>query len=148
MKILLRSDVIGVGRRGDIVEVKSGYARNFLLPTGAALVASDSMEAQAASMRKSRDVRDDKSREAAEVQRKLIEQATLTVAARAGTNGRLFGSVTEADIVNALRTATNISLDRHAIHMVEHLKEVGPATASATLFDGVVATLTIEVIAK
>ena len=148
MKILLRSDVSGVGRRGDIVEVKAGYARNFLLPSGAGLAASTSMEAQAASMRKARDVRDTKSREAAETQRAIIEKATVTVAARAGTNGRLFGSVTEADIVNALRTATNISLDRHAIHMDEHLKEVGPATVSATLFDGVIATFTVEVLAK
>lgn len=148
MKVLLRSDVAGIGRRGDIVDVKSGYARNFLLPTGAALAASDSMEAQAASMRKSRDVRDTQSREAAKVQRTLIEQATITVAARAGGNGRLFGSVTEADIVNALRTATNISLDRHAIHMTEHLKEIGTATVTATLFDGVVATLNVEVVAK
>ena len=148
MKVLLRSDVRGVGRRGDIVEVKAGYARNFLLPTGAGLIASDSMEAQAASMRKSRDVKDDKSRQAAEVQRGLIEQASIVVAARAGSNGRLFGSVTEADIVNAIRTATNISLDRHAIHMDEHLKEVGTSSASATLFDGVVATFNVEVVAK
>jgi len=148
MKVLLRSDVQGIGRRGDIVDVKSGYARNFLLPTGAALVASDSMELQAASMRKSRDVRDAKSRQAAEVQRSLIEQATLTIAARAGSNGRLFGSVTEADVVNAIRTATNISLDRHAIHMDEHVKVIGTSNATATLFDGVVAALTIEVVAK
>ena len=69
MKVLLRSDVQGVGRRGDIVDVKSGYARNFLLPSGAALIANDTMETQASSMRKARDVRDSKSREAAEVQR-------------------------------------------------------------------------------
>ena len=75
MKVLLRSDVQGVGRRGDIVEVKSGYARNFLLPTGAALLANDTMEVQASSMRRGRDVRDAKSREAAELQRALIEQA-------------------------------------------------------------------------
>ena len=148
MKVLLRSDVQGVGRRGDIVDVKTGYARNFLLPTGAAMAATDTMEAQAASMRKSRDLRDAKSREAAMTQRSVIEAATVTVAARAGTNGRLFGSVTEADIVNALRTATGISLDRAAIHLEEHLKEIGTATASATLFDGVVATITVEVIAK
>ena len=84
MKVLLRSDVRGVGRRGDIVEVKSGYARNFLLPTGAALAASDTMEAQASTMRRSRDLRDAKSREAAEVQKGVIERATVTVAARAG----------------------------------------------------------------
>ena len=148
MKVLLRSDVRGVGRRGDIVEVKSGYARNFLLPTGAALQANDTMEVQAASMRKSRDLRDAQSRTAAETQRTVIEAATVSVAARAGTNGRLFGSITEADIVNALRTATNISLDRHAIIMDEHLKEVGPTTVSARLFEGVVATIKVEVVAK
>ena len=148
MKVLLRSDINGVGRRGDIVEVKAGYARNFLLPSGAALKASDTIELQAASMRKGRDIRDAKSREAAETQRSLIEQQTISVAARAGSNGRLFGSVTESDIVNALRTATGISLDRHAIHMAEHLKEVGAATVTATLYDGVVATVNVEVVAK
>jgi large subunit ribosomal protein L9 len=148
MKVLLRSDVRGVGRRGDIVEVKSGYARNFLLPTGAALAANDTMEIQAASMRKARDVRDTQSREAAQAQSALLEQSSINVAARAAANGRLFGSVSEADIVNAIRTATNISLDRHMIHMDEHLKELGTTTVSATLFDGVVATINVDVIAK
>ena len=148
MKVLLRSDINGVGRRGDIVEVKAGYARNFLLPSGSAMIASDSTELQATSMRRARDLRDAQSREAAEAQRALIEKQTLTIAARASANGRLFGSVTESDVVNALRTATGISLDRHAIHMSEHLKEVGTSSASATLFDHVEATLTIEVVAK
>jgi len=137
MKVLLRSDVQGVGRRGDIVDVKSGYARNFLLPSGAALIANDTMETQASSMRKARDVRDS-----------LIEQAKIQIAARAGTNGRLFGSVSESDVVNAIRTATNISLDRHMISMTEHLKELGSATVDATLFDGVVAKVNIEIVAK
>ena len=148
MKVLLRSDVRGVGRRGDIVDVKAGYARNFLLPSGSAMIASDSTEVQATSMRRARDLRDAQSREAAEAQRSLIEKQTLTIAARASANGRLFGSVTESDVVNALRTATGISLDRHAIHMNEHLKEVGTSSATATLFDSVEATLTIEVVAK
>ena len=148
MKVLLRSDVNGLGRRGDIVDVKNGYARNFLLPSGAALPASSSTEAQATLMRKARDVIDAKSRDAAEAQKALIEQATLTIASRASANGRLFGSIGETDIVNAIRTATGISLDRHAITMAEHLKDVGSATATATLFDGVEATVTIEVVAK
>ena len=148
MKVLLRSDVRGVGRRGDIVDVKSGYARNFLLPSGAAMKASTSTEAQASSMRKSRDVREAASREAAEAQRALIEAQSLSIAARASANGRLFGSVTEADVVNALRTATGISLDRHAIHMGEHAKEVGATTVTAILFDGVEATINVEIIAK
>lgn len=148
MKVLLRNDIKGVGRRGDIVDVKKGYARNFLLPTGSALIANDQMELQAASMRKARDLKDAASRSAAETQKAAIEAASITVAARAGGNGRLFGSVTESDIVNAIRTATNISLDRHAIAMDEHLKEVGTATVSAHLFDGVVATFNVEVVAK
>lgn len=148
MKVLLRSDVKGVGRRGDIVDVKAGYARNFLLPSGSALVASDTTETQATSMRRARDLRDAASREAAETQRSVIEQQTLTIAARASATGRLFGSVTESDLVNALRTATGISLDRHAIHMAEHLKDVGTSTATATLFDGVEATLNVEIVAK
>ncbi|MHB2028070.1 MAG: 50S ribosomal protein L9 [Acidimicrobiales bacterium] len=148
MKVLLRADVRGLGRRGDIVTVKSGYARNFLLPSGAALTATPSSEVQATAMRKARDILDSKSREAAEAQRALIEQATLTISARASANGRLFGSIGESDIVNAIRTATGISLDRHAIFLAEHLKEVGAATATATLFDGVTASVNIEVIAK
>jgi large subunit ribosomal protein L9 len=148
MKVLLRSDVHGLGRRGDIVTVKSGYARNFLLPSGAALVASTSTETQAALMRKARDVLDAKSREGAEAQKALIEQSTLTIAARASANGRLFGSIGETDIVNAIRTATGISLDRHAIFLGEHLKEVGNVTATATLFDGVTANVNVEVVAK
>jgi large subunit ribosomal protein L9 len=148
MKVLLRSDVRGLGRRGDIVVVKSGYARNFLLPTGAALVASSSTEVQASSMRKARDVLDAKSREAAEAQKVIIEQATFTIGARAAANGRLFGSIGETDIVNAIRSATGISLDRHAIALAEHLKEVGSASATATLFEGVTANVNIEVVTK
>jgi large subunit ribosomal protein L9 len=148
MKVLLRSDVRGLGRRGDIVVVKSGYARNFLLPSGAALVATTSTEIQAALMRKARNVLDAKSREAAEAQKALIEKAPIVISARAGSNGRLFGSIGEADVVNAIRTATGISLDRHAISLAEHLKEVGNATATATLFDEVIANVSIEVVAK
>ncbi|MGA2124193.1 MAG: 50S ribosomal protein L9, partial [Acidimicrobiales bacterium] len=143
MKVLLRSDVRGLGRRGDIVDVKNGYARNFLLPSGAALPASDASESQATLMRKARDILDAKSREAAEAQKALIEKEPVTISARASANGRLFGSITESDVVNAIRTATGISLDRHAITLAEHLKEVGSATATATLFDGVDATVSI-----
>jgi large subunit ribosomal protein L9 len=148
VKVLLRSDIRGLGRRGDIVVVKSGYARNFLFPSGAALAASASTEAQAILMRKARTVLDAKSIAAAEEQKTTIENATLTIGARAGANGRLFGSIGETDIVNAIRTATGISLDRHAIFLAEHLKEVGTGVAEVTLFDGVVAKVSVEVVAK
>jgi large subunit ribosomal protein L9 len=148
MKVLLRADIKGIGRRGDIVQVKSGYARNFLLPRGSAVIASDATESQSAAMRKARDLRDQASRAAAEVQKNELEKATIVVAARAGANDRLFGSVTEADIVNAIRTATSISLDRQSIVMAEHLKELGKAQVKVNLFDGVIAGIEVEVVAK
>ncbi|MEI8126612.1 MAG: 50S ribosomal protein L9 [Actinomycetota bacterium] len=148
MKILLRKDVKGVGRRGDIAEVKSGFFRNYLLPNGVALAATDSMADQSASMRKGRDLRDAATRQAAEVQRDEIAKATLSIAARAGGNGRLFGSVTEADIVNAIRTATNVSLDRHQVTMAEHIKMIGTSQVEISLFEGVTAVVTVEVTAK
>jgi large subunit ribosomal protein L9 len=148
MRVLLRSDVQGVGRRGDIVEVKSGYARNYLLPSGRAMAASDTMETQATWMRKSRDLRDAQSREAAQTQRAVLERGPVTISARAAANGRLFGSVTEADVANAVREATGVSLERHAVHMQEHLKELGRASVTATLFGDVEATITVEVVAK
>ena len=148
MKVLLRKDVKGVGRRGDVVEVKSGFARNYLIPSGSGLAATDTMELQAASMRRSRDLRDAQSRAAAETQKGVIEAASISIAARAGTNGRLFGSVTEADIVNAIRTATNISLERGQINLDEHIKLLGAASATVELFDGVLATVKFEVVAK
>jgi large subunit ribosomal protein L9 len=148
MKVLLRNDIRGLGRRGDIVEVRKGYARNFLFPSGAALEANDSIALQAASMRKARDLKDAQSRAAAETQKAAIEAATITIAARAGANGRLFGSVTEPDIVNAIRTATTISLERSQIAIDEPVKELGAYQAAATLFDGVIATVSYSVIAK
>ena len=148
MKVLLRKDVRGVGRRGDVVEVKNGFARNYLIPSGSGLAATADMESQAAAMRRSRDLQDAASRAAAETQKGVIEAVSMTIAARAGQNGRLFGSVTEADVVNAIRTATNISLDRNQVQMDEHVKELGKASVAVVLFDGVVATVSFEVVAK
>lgn len=148
MKILLRKDHKGLGRRGDVVEVKSGFARNFLIPSGAGITASDKTEVQAAAMRKARDLRDAKDREAAEVQKGVIEAASLSIAARASANGRLFGSVTEADVVNAIRTATNVSLDRSQIVMDEHIKDVGTTSVTVSLFHGVEASVSVTVTAK
>ena len=148
MKVLLRKDVRGVGRRGDVVEVKNGFARNYLIPSGSGLAATADMESQAAAMRRSRDLQDAASRAAAETQKGVIEAASMTIAARAGQNGRLFGSVTEADVVNAIRTATNISLDRNQVQMDEHVKELGKTSVAVVLFDGVVATVSFEVVAK
>ncbi|MGC8499152.1 MAG: 50S ribosomal protein L9 [Acidimicrobiales bacterium] len=147
MQVLLRDDVAGLGRRGEVVEVAAGYARNFLLPTGVALRATSTMASQAASMRRSRDLRDARTRDAALVQKAALESSRVTITARAGATGRLFGSVTEADVVAALRAATGVTVERSAVHMAEHLKAVGPAEVTVALFGDVVATVGVEVVA-
>lgn len=148
MKVLLRKDIDGVGRRGDIVDVKSGYARNFLFPSGAALVASESLDAQSTSMRRSRDLKDARDHEAAVTQKDAIERSTITIPARAGAQGRLFGSIGPLDIATAITAATGVELDRHQVELEEHLKALGTAEVTVALFGDVRATASIEVVAQ
>jgi large subunit ribosomal protein L9 len=147
MKVLLRSDVSGVGKRGDIVEVAGGFARNYLFPTGRALVASSRVEAQAAAMRRARDLRDARDREAAEVVAGVIAAATVTVRARAGAEGRLFGSVTAADVAEAIEAQTGAVVDRRRVHLVEPIKSVGSHVVPVRLHTEVTADVTVEVVA-
>ncbi len=147
MRVLLRSDISGVGKKGDIVEVAKGFARNYLFPTGRALVATDGVEAQAASMRRSRDLRDAHDRQAAEVVAEVLRAATVTITARAGAEGRLFGSVTTVDVADALEAQTGAVVDRRKIHMAEPIKSVGTHVVPVRLHAGVDADLTVEVLA-
>ena len=147
MKVLLRSDVSGVGKKGDIVEVAKGYARNFLLPTGNALVATGGIEAQAASMRKSRALRDAQDKESAQEVAGVLQAATVTISARAGAEGRLFGSVTTTDIAEAVEAQTGAALDRRKIHLAEPIKSVGTHVVPIRLQGEVEAELTVEVVA-
>lgn len=147
MRVLLRSDVDGVGKRGDIVDVAKGFARNFLFPTGRALVASSRVETQAATMRRARDLRDAKDREAAEVVAGVLRAATVTVSARAGAEGRLFGSVTAADVAEALEAQTGAVVDRRRIHLAEPIKSVGTHVVPVRLHGDVDVDLTVEVVA-
>jgi large subunit ribosomal protein L9 len=148
MKVLLREDIKGVGRRGDIVKVADGFARNFLFPQGKALVATDSMAVQSESMRKARDARDAKDRDSALAQAAVLAGAVIGVQARAGAAGRLFGSVGPAEIVAAIADQKGIEVDHHKVLLDEHLKETGPTDVSIELFDDVIVVLTVEVIAK
>jgi large subunit ribosomal protein L9 len=148
VKVLLREDIKGVGRRGDIVDVKSGYARNYLLPNGVGIAATASMADQSSAMRKGRDLRDAQDRAAAETQRQAIERGSIVIRVRASANGRLFGSVTEADLASAIQGATGVTLEREQITMAEHIKQVGSAAAEVHLFGGVVATVNVEVVAS
>ena len=146
MRVLLRDDVHGVGRRGDIVEVAGGFARNFLLPTGKALKATDAMESQAQSMRRARDLRDARDREAAEAQAAVLTGRTLTIPARSGAEGRLFGSVTTQDLADAVAEQFGAVVDRRRIRLEEPIKSLGTHLVPVHLFADVEAELTVEVV--
>lgn len=145
MKVLLRSDVDGVGRRGDVVDVAGGYARNYLLPGGRAMVASEGVEAQAAAMRRSRDLREAKDRESAEAHARVLGGAVLRVEARAGSAGRLFGSVGPADVADAAKAQHGVELDRRHVVMDEPIKAVGRYEVPLRLFADVTAVVVVEV---
>jgi len=147
MRVLLRADVDGVGRRGDIVQVADGFARNFLFPSGRALKATDAMSAQASAMRRSRDLRDAKDKEAAEAVSAALAGRTLTVTARSGAGGRLFGSVTTQDLADAIQAQTGAVVDRRRIRLEEPIKSVGTHLVPVHLHAGVETELTVEVVA-
>lgn len=146
MKVILRSDVQDVGKKGDIVDVAAGYARNYLVPKGLALKATDGNVSQAASMRRSRDLKDAKDRGAAEEVAKTLVPTTITVKAKAGAEGRLFGSVTTADITAAVQAQTGIELDRRKLHLDEPIKTIGTHHVPAKLHSDVEFPITVEVV--
>jgi large subunit ribosomal protein L9 len=147
MKVLLRTDVDGVGKRGDIIDVAGGFARNHLLPAGKAILASDGVESQAAAMRRSRDLKDARDREGSETVAKTLVGNTITIPARAA-NDRLFGSVSAADIVRHVEEQTGAVIDRHDLVLEEPIKTVGEHNVRVELIGGVVFELTVDVVAE
>ena len=145
MKIVLRLDVDNLGKKGDIVDVADGYARNYLVPRGLALQASKGIQRQADAMRRNREAREKRDREAAQALAAQFEGRTITIKARAGGEGRLFGSVTSVDIADAVQKQTGAELDRRKIVLDEPLKELGGADLQVRLHPDVVANLHVEV---
>jgi large subunit ribosomal protein L9 len=146
MKVVLRADIDNLGKRGDIIDVADGFARNFLLPRGKAIVATDGIQSQADAMRRSRDLRDAKDREAGEAVARKLVPAVIRIEAKAGTEGRLFGSVTTADIVRAVADQTGIELDRRTLHLDEPLKSLGTHEVPVRLHADVQFRVTVDVV--
>ncbi|MFZ4583789.1 MAG: 50S ribosomal protein L9 [Acidimicrobiia bacterium] len=148
MKVVLRDDVENVGNKGDVVEVADGYARNFLVPRGLAMKATSGVVKQSESMRRNRAAKDARDKAAAEDLASSLASRTFTIAARAGEGGKLFGSITTADVAAAVAAQGGTELDRRKIELGEALKELGPAEVSVKLHPQVVATLKVEVVAE
>ena len=148
MKIVLREDVEALGRKGDLVDVADGYARNFLVPRGLAMKATRGVIAQAESMRRNRAAREDRDRgEAQELATRLTQQS-ISVVARAGEGGKLFGSITSADIADAVKAQVGVELDRRSIVLAESIKELGAVEVPVRLHPDVQVAVAVEVVAE
>ncbi|MEZ5137663.1 MAG: 50S ribosomal protein L9 [Acidimicrobiales bacterium] len=148
MRVILRSDIAGLGNKGDIVDVANGYGRNFLLPRGLAFVATEGAAAQAESMRRARDVKDAAARSAAEDVAKSLVGSPVTISARVGADDKRFGSVTAADIAEAVTTQTGVDIDRKQLHLDEPIRTVGTHLVPVKLHANVEFPVTIEVVAS
>lgn len=147
MKVILRENLDGVGKKGDVLEVSDGYGMNYLLPKGYAFRATAGAERQAEEMRRSRDIVDAADKAEAESMATRIVGQVITIAANAGDGGKLFGSVTTTDIVAAIEAMFNVVLDRKDLELAEPIKEIGTHTATANPHPDVVFPVTVEVIA-
>ncbi|MFN8034777.1 MAG: 50S ribosomal protein L9 [Acidimicrobiia bacterium] len=148
MNVVLRADVENLGKKGDLLTVADGYARNYLVPRGLALQATRGAVKQAEAMRRNREVREARDRAAAEELAGRLTGATLRVRARAGDGGKLFGSVTSVDVAAAVAEHTGIELDRRKVTLDEPIKELGTFELPAKLHADVDVVLQVEVVAE
>jgi large subunit ribosomal protein L9 len=148
MKIILTSEVTGLGAPGDIVEVKDGYGRNYLLPQGFAIPWTRGGEKQVASIKRARSAREIRDLGHANEVRGQLEALTVSLRARAGTGGRLFGSVTATEVAEAVKGAGGPDLDRRRIELPGHIKSLGQYQVSVRLHPEVVAKFSLSVVAS
>ena len=146
MKVVLRDDVENIGRKGDLIEVTDGFARNFLVPRGLAMKATKGVVQQSEAMRRNREARDARDREAAQVLADQLTGKRIELRARAGEGGRLFGSVTSADVADAVRAQTGVEVDRRKTQLAEPLKELGVVEVPVKLHADVEVSLTVDVV--
>jgi large subunit ribosomal protein L9 len=147
-KVILRADLAGIGKRGDICEVADGHARNYLLPKGLAIPASDGAVAQAKAMRRARDLKDAKDRAAAEEIARSLVAKTFSIKVRAGAEGRLFGSVTAADVVDAVIATAGVSLERRQIVLGDPIRSLGTHSVNVKLHADVQFPISLEIVKK
>jgi len=146
-KLILTSEVTGLGSAGDVVEVKDGYARNYLIPQGFAVAWTRGGEKQVDSIKAARAARALHSLEEAQALKAKLEQGPVRLAVKAGREGRLFGSVKTSDVADAVAAAGIGSLDRRTIEFSAPIKAVGRHEAAVRLSPEVVATIAIDVVA-
>lgn len=146
-KLILTSEVTGLGSAGDVVDVKNGYARNYLIPQGFAVAWSRGGEKQVDQLKAGRQARELATLEEAQALKAKLESSAVKLTVKAGREGRLFGSVKNADIADAVSAAGLGTIDKRTIELGSPIKGVGQYDATVRLREDVVAALTIDVVA-
>lgn len=148
MEVILKQDIKGLGYKDDKVKVANGYGRNYLLPKGMAVLATDSAKRMHAELLKQRAFKEDKLRKEAAAHAEKMSGVTIKVGAKAGDSGKIFGSVTTIQIAEALQKA-GYPVERRNIEMnEEHIKQLGTYSAKVRLFKEISATVNFEVVAE
>ncbi len=147
MKLILTQEVTGLGEPGDVIDVKDGYGRNFLLPRRLATPWTKGVEAQVTSIRTARKAREIATIEEAQQVRATLQQRPVTLTARAGDSGRLFGAITPGDIAEALVASGGPSIDRRKVIIPQPIKSLGTYTVTVKLHADVTASIDLDVVA-
>jgi large subunit ribosomal protein L9 len=148
MKLILTADVPNLGAPGDTVEVKDGYGRNFLVPQGLAIAATRGAEKQVANIRRVRQARTVRDLGHANEIKQALQALTVTLPARAGEGGKLFGSVTSADVVGAIAKAGGPKLDKRSVVIKSAIKSVGSHAVQVKVHADVEVNLSVQVVAS
>ncbi len=147
MKLILTQEVSGLGAPGDVVEVAPGYGRNYLVPQGLAIQATRGAEKQIATIRRAREVREVRDLGDANEIRAQLSDLRVRLPARSGEGGRLFGSVTSSDVVEAVHKAGGPKLDRRLVTLAAPIKALGQHTVTVKVHPEVEAKVSVEVVA-
>lgn len=149
MKLILTTDVENLGGPGDIVDVKDGYGRNFLLPQGKAIIATKGAEKQVLSIKRAQKAREIRGSEHANEIKQKLEKLAVTITARTtGASKKLFGSITTADVADAVKAAGGPTLDKRTLVIDGHIKSTGKHPVSVKLHPEVTAELTVVVVGE
>ena len=148
MKLILTQEVSGLGAAGDVVTVKDGYGRNYLVPRGFAINWTRGGEKQVTQIKRARKVREIRDSAHANEVKQALEALAVSVPVKAGDSGRLFGSVTTADIADAIKAAGGPVLEKRSIELAKPIKTIGKHSAKVKVHEGVVASVSLEVVAE
>ncbi len=149
MEVILKRDIPNLGFATDLVKVRDGYARNYLIPQGMAIMATESNKKMNAETLKQKAFKEDKIRMEAEAMAKLLENITVKIGAKVATTGKIFGAVNSLQVAEALKDQFNYDVDRKKIHLEgDKIKEVGEYKAKVMLTKGVTVLVNLEVVAE